>query len=234
VGVLELLDHPIDDPLVPVVAAQLRVAVGGLDLEDTLADLQQRHVERPAAQVEHEDRLVVLLVEPVGQRGRGRLVDDAQHLETRDLPGLLGGLALRVVEVRGDGDDGLRDAVTQIGLGVPLELHQDLRRDLLRRPLLAVDVHGPGVVAHVTLDGPDGAVGVGDRLALRDLADQDLAVLREPHDRGCRPGSLGVGDHDRLAGLEHGHDRVGRPEIDPYGSWHVVPPQRVRCSHRQR
>ena len=62
--------------------------------------LEHRHVERAAAEVEDEDRLVVLLVEPVGQRRRGRLVDDAQDLEARDLAGLLGRLALGVVEVR--------------------------------------------------------------------------------------------------------------------------------------
>jgi hypothetical protein len=41
----------------------------------------------------------VLLVEAVGERRRGRLVDDAQHLEAGDLAGILGGLALGVVEI---------------------------------------------------------------------------------------------------------------------------------------
>ena len=53
------------------------VTAGGLDLDDALADLEQGHVERATTEVEDEDRLVVALVEPVGQRGRGRLVDDA-------------------------------------------------------------------------------------------------------------------------------------------------------------
>ena len=54
------------------------VAVRRLHLEDALAELEHRHVERAAAEVEDEDRLVgAFLVEPVGERGRGRLVDDA-------------------------------------------------------------------------------------------------------------------------------------------------------------
>ena len=94
--VLELGDQPVDDPLVPVVTAEVRVAGGRLHLEHAVADLEDRHVERAAAEVEDEDRLVVaFLVEPVRERGRGGLVDDAQHLEARDLAGLLGGLALR-------------------------------------------------------------------------------------------------------------------------------------------
>ena len=95
------LDQPVDDLLVPVVATEVVVAAGGLDLDDALADLEQGHVERAATEVEDEDRLVLLaLVQAVRQRGRGGLVDDAQDVEARDLTGLLGGLALGVVEVR--------------------------------------------------------------------------------------------------------------------------------------
>jgi hypothetical protein len=67
VGVLELLDHPVDDLLVPVIPAEVRVPGGRLDLEDAISDLQQGDVERPTAEVEHKDRLVVLFVEAVRQ-----------------------------------------------------------------------------------------------------------------------------------------------------------------------
>ena len=36
-----------------------------------------------------------------------------KDLQTHDDPGILGGLALGVIEVRGDGDDGLRDFVSK-------------------------------------------------------------------------------------------------------------------------
>ena len=109
VVVLELLDHPLDDAGVPVVTTEVVVTGGRLDLDDALADLEQGHVERAATEVEDEDRLVVALVEAVGQRGRGRLVDDARDVEARDLAGLLGGLALGVGEVRRDGDHRVGD-----------------------------------------------------------------------------------------------------------------------------
>ena len=142
-------EQVVDDALVPVVATELVVAGGGLDLDGreavlgVLADLEERDVEGAATEVEDEDELVLLaLVEAVGQRGRGRLVDDAQDVQARDLAGLLGGLALGVVEVRGDGDDGVGDRLAEVGLRVALELLQDAGADLLGVVLLAVDVVG--------------------------------------------------------------------------------------------
>ena len=70
---LELVGEVVDEAAVEVVAAQVGVAGGGPDLDHPVADVEDAHVEGAAAEVEHEDRLVALLVQPVGQRGRGRL-----------------------------------------------------------------------------------------------------------------------------------------------------------------
>ena len=88
----ERLDQVVDDPLVPVVAAEVVVTGGRLDLDDALAQLEQGDVEGAAAEVEDQDGLLLgALVQPVGQRGRGGLVDDPQDVEAGDLAGLLGG-----------------------------------------------------------------------------------------------------------------------------------------------
>lgn len=87
VAVGELLHQVVDDALVPVVTTEVVVTVGGLDLDDAVADLEERHVEGAATEVEDENGLVVL-VQAVGQGGGGRLVDDAQDVQTRDLAGL--------------------------------------------------------------------------------------------------------------------------------------------------
>ena len=193
---LEVGNQPVDDRLVEVVAAEVVVAGGRLDLEHAVADLEHRHVERAAAEVEDEDRLVGLLVQPVGQRGRGGLVDDALDVQPGDLAGVLGRLALVVVEVRGNGDHRAVDAFTEIGFGVGLELLEDHRGDLGRRMLLAAGLHarvavGPGddlvgddrlllahlalLAAHEALDREDGVLGVGYGLALGDGAYEALA-----------------------------------------------------------
>ena len=135
VALLELAGDPVDDALIEVVAAEMRVAVGGLHLDDALADFEDRDVERAAAEVVDGDRLVLLLVEAVGQRRRRRLVDDAHDFEAGDLPGVLRRLPLGVVEVRGDGDHRLGDRLPEIFLGGLFQLLQNHRGDLRRRSI---------------------------------------------------------------------------------------------------
>jgi hypothetical protein len=91
---LELVGHGVDQHLVDVVAAEVGVAVRRADLEDALGDLEDRDVERAAAEVEDGDLAALLLVEPEGQGGRRGLVDDALDGQPGDRAGVLGGLAL--------------------------------------------------------------------------------------------------------------------------------------------
>jgi len=209
----ELGDQIVHDALVEVVAAQPVVAGGGQHLDDAVVNLQDGHVEGAAAQVIDHDLLGGLLVHAVGQGRGGGLVDDPLDVQAGDLAGVLGGLALGVGEVGGHGDDRLGDGLAQIGLGVALQLLQDHSGDLLGGVLLAVDVH-PVVTAHLALDGDDGAVGVGDGLALCHLAHHALAVFGESHHRGGGAVTFRVGDDNGLAALHDGDARVSRTEID--------------------
>ena len=74
-------------------------------LEHAVLDLEDRDVEGAAAEVVDGDDALVALVEAVGQARRRRLVDDAQHLEAGQAPGVARGRALRVVEVGRHRDD---------------------------------------------------------------------------------------------------------------------------------
>src|ERR687894_1630442 len=58
-SLLELRDEPLDDLGVKVIAAEVVVAARRLDLENTLAKLEDRDVERPTAEVEDEDGLLL-------------------------------------------------------------------------------------------------------------------------------------------------------------------------------
>ena len=253
VALPELGDDPLDDALIEVVAAEVRVAVGRLHLDDALADFENRDVERAAAEVVDGDRLVLLLVEPVRQRRRGRLVDDAHHLEAGNLAGFLRRLALRVVEVGGNRDDGFRDRLAEVLLRGLLQLLQDHRGDLRRRVFLvaatftrtsplpaAMTVYGTIFISSLTsskrrpmkrLMEKMVFSGIGHRLALGDLADEPLARLGEGHDRRRQPAAFGVGDDDGLAAFHDGHDGVGGAQVDADDFAHVC---RVLLSSAER
>src|SRR6187551_3351796 len=76
-------------------------------------------------------------------RSKTRIVwsDSLSSPEAGDAAGVLGRLALVVVEVRRDGDHRGVDGLAEIRLGVGLQLLQDHRGDLRRRGLLAARLH---------------------------------------------------------------------------------------------
>jgi len=117
-------------------------------------------------------------------------------------------LTLGVVEVSGDSDYGVGDALAEVCLGVALELGKNARGNLLRRVLLVVNLLLP-VGAHVALDRGNGAIDVSHSLALRGLTNEHFAVLGVGDDGGCGAKSLCVSNNGGLSTLENGHHRVG-------------------------
>ena len=242
----EFGENPIHDGVVPVVAAEMGVAVGRFHFEDAVADFQYRDVESAATEVIDRDLLVGLFVEAIGERGGSRLVDDAEHVEARDLAGVLGRGALRVVEISRHRDDGLGDRLAELGFRVGFELREDHRADFRRRIGLGLAVHGHGNVRvtvrrlhdfvrhamqfalhlvefppHEALHGKDRVCGVRDRLPFRGLADHALAALGESDDAGRGPRAFGVFQHDRFAAVHDRHTGVRGAEVDAEDFSHV-------------
>ena len=216
------------------------ITIGSLDLDDAFADLEDRDVKRSAAEVIHGDSLVFSLVETVSERGCRGLVDNALHFEAGNLSGVFGGLALRIIEVGRDRDDGFRDFLTKIVFGSLLQLLQNQCRDLGRGVFLPLREYGNVVAlahdfvghhlyffadfvvaaSHETLDRVDRVFGIGDRLALGDLPDEPLAGLgKSDHRRGRAP-SFFIGNNLGFATLHDGYAGVGGAEVNSYNLAH--------------
>ena len=90
----------------------------------------------------------------------------------------------------------------------------------MRGVLLVVNREGE-VGAHVALDRRDGAVNVGDGLALGGLANQNLAVLGEGHHGWGGAKAFCVSYNGGFSTFEHANRAVGGAKVDAYCTCHV-------------
>ena len=240
----EFVDQPLDDALVDVVAAEVSVAIGGLNLDDAFADFQNRNVEGAAAEVIDGNHFVLAFVEAVGKGGSRRLVDDALDVEAGNFASVLGSLALRVVKVRRHSDDRLGDFFAEIVFRRLLQLLQNERGNFLRRVGLVLG-HDGDVIAladdfighhlhffvdfleaasHEALDGENGAFRVGNGLPFGDQTNRALPCLGEADDGGRGAAAFFVGDNFGLATLHNRNYRIGGTEVDSDDFSHFMTP----------
>ena len=225
---LEGVGGQVQQPLVPVVAAQGHVAVGGQGQELAAADLHHGDVERAAAQVvdQHPPRLVgaaggveKTLLEAEGHGRRGRLVDDVQHFAAGHVAGVLRGLAADLVEIGRHRDHRLVERPDLLH-GVAAELVEDPGLDHLGRILLAVDRAMIGAMAHVALGALGHAIGLAAH-GLHGLLAHDHVVAVQQHDAGREAIALGIDQGHGLSALvepcDHG---VRGAQVDAHG-WNV-------------
>lgn len=238
---LELINEVVNKTVVEIFATKVSVTGGRLDLEDTLLDGQERHIESAATQVEdeHVALTLMLLVQTVGDGGSGRLVDDTEDVQTGNETGVLGGLPLRVVEVCWHGNDSVVDGATEVCLrGLPhlgkdhggnllggevlgLALEVDLNDRLagllddLEWEVLHVGLHlgVTELAADQTLGVEDGVVRVHSDLVLCGITDQTLGV-GEGNERGRGAVALVVGDDLNAVISEDTHTGVGGTQVD--------------------
>ena len=69
-------DKEICDLAIEVIASEMRVAVGRKDFKDTVLEFQNGNIEGSPAKIIDGNRTLSLLLEPIGQRGSGRFIDD--------------------------------------------------------------------------------------------------------------------------------------------------------------
>ena len=231
----ELGNQEVDDHVIDIVATQVSIAIGGLHFHDAFAHFQDGNIEGAAAQIVHGDGFVFLFIEAVSERGGRGLVDDAQHFKPRDFAGLLGGLALAVIEICRDSDHSLGDFLTQEVLGGGFQLLKNHGGNF-RWAIRFAGNFDAGIVVrptdhfigdalyffrnfviaapHESLNRINCVFRVGDRLPLGHLPHQAFASFGDRDDRRGRARTFLVGDDNRLAALHDGDDRIGRTQVN--------------------
>ena len=129
---VNIIERDRDQQIVNVVAAEMGITIGGHDFEDAVVQFENRNIERSATQIVDRDDPVLLLVQTIGERCRRRFIDQTQHFEPGNAASIFCGLALRIVEVCGNGNDSFRNRLTEVALGIPFELAQNERGDFRR------------------------------------------------------------------------------------------------------
>ena len=107
--------------VVYVVAAEMRVAIGRQHFENSVVQAEYRNIEGSPAEIVDRDDTVLAFVETISKRRRCRFVHQAQHVKPGKTPGIFRGLSLRVVEVRGHGDNGLAHRHAKRRFGIVLQ-----------------------------------------------------------------------------------------------------------------
>mmetsp|Transcript_9663 Transcript_9663/g.32100 ORF Transcript_9663/g.32100 Transcript_9663/m.32100 type:complete len:274 (-) Transcript_9663:31-852(-) len=239
---LEQSEQVLNQPVIQILATQVGVTRCRQDLEDARVDTEERNVERASSQVKHEHRgRVQCAVETIGERrGRG-LVEDAQHVEPRNSRGVLGGLSLRIVEIRRNRHNRIPHLSAQkslSGLSHPPQHHCGhlLRQQLLRLPAgrhldrrlalsclyhferpvrqVGLNLLIPEHATDETLGIIDGVGRVQRRLRPRRVSHQPLASICERHPGRCDAVALIIRDDLDLAILVDANAGVGRAQID--------------------
>src|SRR5580704_5608076 len=123
--------------VVDVIAAEVGVAIGREDLIDIAFgggdEFENGDIKRAAAEIVDGYAATLLFVQAIREGGGGGFIDEAKDFEARDFAGVFGGLALGIVEIGGDGDDGAVDRFVEEGFGPAFEFAQDERGNFWRR-----------------------------------------------------------------------------------------------------
>ena len=160
----------------------------------------------PPPKIVDGDMAALLFVQAVGERRGGRLVDQPQDFETRNFAGIFGGLALRVVEIRGHGDYGAIHGLAEVSFGPVLKFTKDecgnlrrgegfvaepdadyvlARRIDAKRKELQFILNVRDAAAHQALHGVNAALGLREQAAARRFTDDDATVGIDADDGGA-------------------------------------------------
>ena len=107
--------------LIEIIAAKVGIAVAGKHFDHTAFHRHNRHVKCTSAQVIDHDFLIgCMLAKPrtVSQCGSGGFIDDPQHFQSGNAPGILRGMTLAFIKKSRNGNHRLSDRLFKMKFGL--------------------------------------------------------------------------------------------------------------------
>jgi hypothetical protein len=249
---LEFSHAELDESVVKIFSTQMSVSVSWLNFENTIFNWEDRDIEGTTTEIEDKNVFFfcVFFVKTVGDSGSGGLVDDSLDVEIGNSSSILGGLSLGIVEISGNGDDGIVDIISEVILSDVLHLGKDHSGDFFSLEFLlfslernddhrlvtctSFDLEGPefGIIfndlvleltSDKTLGIEDSVGGVSGDLGLGGITDKTF-VFSEGNVRGSGVETLIVGNDLYLLILPDTDAWVGGSEInsDSLRLWHFL------------
>ena len=153
------------------------------------------------------------MVEPVGEGGAGRLIDDSFDIQSGNPSGILGRLTLDVVKIGRNRDDGFRYGLAQEIFGVFFQLHQYHGADGLCFVFCTVNAYAP-FSAHMAFYRTDRALRICDSLPSCTFSHQSFSFFCKSYDAGRSHAPGGSGDDDRRLIFHNRHTAVCCSQIN--------------------
>ena len=223
--------------MIKVVAAELGVAAGGLDVKDAIGNAQQRDIKGAPTQIEDQNGLGAAAIKAIGQGCSGWLIEDSLNREARKPAGIPGGLALGIIEIGGNRHHGGLHLLAEIGGSVIHQLAQQASHQFLRGVFaLGSRAHHPHLTQVIGPDGvghrlggliellplpPNQALQVGKavariehQLAACRLTHQQFFFAAEPNHRRGRAQTFCIGHHHRPATFQDSQHGIGGAQIN--------------------
>ena len=245
IGLLEKLNEMVSDSLIEIFTTKMGITSSGEHFEDTVVDGQDGNIKGTTTEIEHNNVLFILLVETVGNSGSRWLIDDTKNFKSSNNTGIFGGLSLRIIEIGGDGNDGVLDILSEVVLGDLLHLSKDHSRNFFGGELLVssscinrnvrlaglsnnavwkplkitLDLLVVKLTSDETLNNIDSSGGVSTSLVLSGLTDKTLFISESNKGWGDSVTKFVGNDLDTTI-LKDTDTRVGSTQIDT-NNWSV-------------
>ena len=241
----KFISQVIDNSQIEILSAQMGVTIGGFDLEDPLADFQNRNVEGTAAQIKNRNLSITLFFHAKGQRSRSGLIDNPLNIQSRNPSSIFCGLSLAVIKIGRNGNNRVGHCFSQITFSGFFHLFKNnggyFSRTVIFSPdaqmgitvgrladgvgenfNVIADLRGVVFSTNQSFNRKNRVFRVGHGLPFGGLPHQSLSTFGKPYNRRRCPASLSIGDHNRISTFHHSYARVGCPEINSYRFSHLL------------